>query len=190
MQPTTIFDELPDAPAPDESRFAADRSVVTHFSRRPCLHPAKSREAGRAIYHEVDFITIHAGDKLSICERPMTEQDAQRFADRYERWKSGQEAAIIGSPLSSLPNMTPTKVEEYKYFKIFTVEQLAEANDNIAHNFMSFYPDKARAKAFLEVAQNNAPVEALMVELQKANAEIENLKTHIHALQTNISKAA
>jgi len=29
-----------------------------------------------------------------------------------------------------------------------------------------------------------------MVELQKANAEIDNLKTHIHALQTNISKAA
>lgn len=186
MQPTTptVFDEMLDLPRPDESRYAMDNRLYVEFSRRPKLHAGKSREAGRAVYEEVDFILIHVpGDKTSVIEREITQQDIQRFADRYNKWKAGQAEAVVGTPLSSLPTMTPSKVEEYKYFKIVTVEQLAEANDNLGQKFMSFQADKARAKAFLQVAANNAPIEAMNAELQKRDAEIENLRTIVEALQ-------
>jgi hypothetical protein len=81
--------------------------------------------------------------------------------------------------------MSPSKVEEYKYFKIVTVEQLAEANDNLGAKFMGFNQDKQRAKAFMEVAKNNAPIEAMNVELAKRDEQIENLKTMVEALQAN-----
>ena len=186
MQPTTptIFEEMSDLPGADETRYAADNKLYVEFSRKPRLHPAKSREAGRAIYEEADYVRIHVpGDKSSVVERPVTEMDVQRFADRYKKWQAGQAEAVIGTPLTALPGMSPAKVEEYKYFKIVTVEQLAEANDGLGQKFMSFQADKARAKAFMEVAANNAPIEKMNEELGKRDAEIENLKTMVEALQ-------
>lgn len=189
MQPTTptIFDEPSDFAKPDETRFAADNKLYVEFYRKPVLQPGESRNAGRAVFKEVDYIRIHVpGDKASVIERPVTQQDEFRFQDRYNKWKAGQEEAVTGTPLSALPGMTPSKVEEYKFFKLVTVEQLAEANDNLGSKFMSFQADKQRAKAFMEVARNNAPIEKMNEELQKRDAEIENLKTMVEALQANV----
>ena len=186
MQPTTptIFEEPSTLPGADESRFAYDNKLYIEFSRKPRLHPGKSREEGRAIYEEVDYLRIHVpGDKSSVVERPVNVLDIQRFGDRYNKWKAGQSEAVVGTPLSALPGMTPAKVEEYKYFKLLTVEQLADANDGLGQKFMSFNQDKQRAKAFMEVARNNAPIEKMNEELEKRDAEIENLKTMVEALQ-------
>jgi hypothetical protein len=179
-----MFDEPTHLARPDESRYAHDARLYVEFTREPVMHPGKSREAGRAVYEERDFIRIHVpGDKTSVVYRQVTEQDAQRFADRYQKWKAGQQDAVVGTPLTALPGMTPSKVEEYKYFKIVTVEQLADAPDNLGQKFMSFQADKQRAKAFMEVAANNAPIERMNSELQKRDAEIENLRTMVEALQ-------
>lgn len=188
MQPTTptFFEEPGDFAKPDETRFSADNKLYVEFYRKPVLQPGESRVAGRAVFKEVDYVRIHVpGDKASVVERPVSQQDEFRFADRYAKWKAGQEEAVTGTPLSALPGMTPSKVEEYKFFKLVTVEQLAEANDNLGSKFMSFQQDKQRAKAFMEVARNNAPIEKMNEELQKRDAEIENLKTMVEALQAS-----
>ena len=188
MQPTTptIFEEPGDFAKPDETRFAADNKLYVEFFRKPVLQPGKSREAGRAVYEEVDYVRIHVpGDKSSVIERPVSQQDQFRFADRYAKWKAGQEEAVTGTPLSALPGMSPSKVEEYKFFKLVTVEQLAEANDNLGAKFMSFQQDKQRAKAFLEVAKNNAPIERMNEELAKRDAELEELRAMVTTLQAN-----
>lgn len=188
MQPTTptIFEEPSDFAKPDETRFAADNKLYVEFFRKPVLQPGKSREAGRAVYEEVDYVRIHVpGDKSSVIERPVSQQDQFRFADRYAKWKAGQEEAVTGTPLSALPGMSPSKVEEYKFFKLVTVEQLAEANDNLGAKFMSFQQDKQRARAFLEVAKNNAPIERMNEELAKRDAELEELRAMVTTLQAN-----
>lgn len=187
MQPTTptVFDDAP-LPQPDENRYAHDSKLYVEFYRKPVQHDAKSREAGRAIYDEVDYVRIHTpGDKSSVIERPVNVLDAQRFADRYNKWKAGQAEAVTGTPLTALPGMTPAKAEEYKFFKIVTVEQLADANDNLGQKFMGFQQDKTRAKAFMEVAANNAPIEKMNAELQKRDAEIEELREMVQALQVS-----
>lgn len=188
MQPTTptIFDEPGDFSKPDETRFSADNKLYVEFYRKPVLQPGKSREAGRAVYEEMDYVRIHVpGDKSSVIERPLSQQDIFRFQDRYNKWKAGQDEAVTGTPLTALPGMTPSKVEEYKFFKLVTVEQLAEANDNLGSKFMSFQQDKQRAKAFLEVAKNNAPIEKMNEELAKRDAELEELRNMVTALQAN-----
>jgi hypothetical protein len=189
MQTTTptIFDEPNDFAKPDETRFATDNKLYVEFYRKPVMQPGKSREAGRAVYEEVDYVRIHVpGDKSSVIERPVSQQDEYRFMERYKKWQSGQAEAVSGTPLSALPGMNAAKVEEYKFFKIVTVEQLADANDNLGGKFMSFQSDKQRAKAFMEVAANNAPIEKMNAELQKRDAEIENLRTMVEALQASV----
>lgn len=186
MQPTTptIFEEPHPIARPDESRFAADDRLYVEFMREPVLHPGRSKEAGRAVYEERDFVRIHVpGDKSSVVIQPMNEMNLIRFRSRYDKWKAGQAEAVSGTPLTALPAMTPAKVEEYKFFKIVTVEQLADANDQLGQKFMSFHSDKQAAKRFIEATKGNAPVEAMNAELQKRDAEIENLKTMVEALQ-------
>lgn len=188
MQPTTptVFEEPAFMNRPDESRFAMDDKLYVEFFREPVMHPGKSREAGRAVYEERDFVRIHVpGDKTTVCVEPMHEMNLQRFRARYEKWKAGQVEAVSGTPLSALPGMTPSKVEEYKFFKVVTVEQLADASDQLGQKFMSFNGDKQRAKAFLEVAAGNAPIEKMNAELAKRDEEIETLKAQVAALMAN-----
>lgn len=193
MQPTTptsFDDDFGEPSRMNQSRYAADAKLFIEFFRKPKLHPGKSREEGRAIYEEVDYIRIYVpGDKSCVIERPVDSMDAERFADRYKKWKAGQDDAVIGTPLTALPGLTPAKIEEYKYFKIMTVEQLADANDQLGQKFMGFQADKARAKAFMEVAANNAPIERMNAELEKRDAEIENLRTMVEALQAQAKPA-
>ena len=191
MQSTTptVFEEPTLLNRPDESRFAADDRLYIEFFREPVMHSGKSRDAGRAVYEEQDFVRIHVpGDKTTVVIEPMHEMNLARFRGRYEKWKSGQTEAVSGTPLVALPGMTPSKVEEYKYFKVVTVEQLAEAPDNLGQKFMSFQTDKARAKAFLEVAAGNAPIEKMNAELAKRDEEIETLKAQMAALMANATK--
>lgn len=191
MQPTTptVFSDIP-LPQPNENRFTHDSRLVVEFYRKPVHMAFKSNEAGRAIYEEVDYIRIYTpGDKSSIIDKPITPLDIQRFGDRYNKWKAGQEDAVSGTPLTALPGMNPAKVEEYKYFKILTVEHLAEAADNLGQKFIGFQQDKARAKAFLDVAANNAPIEKMNEELQKRDVEIENLRMMVEALQAQAKPA-
>lgn len=186
--PTNFDNDLSNFSTPDANRYAADNKLFVEFYRKPVLQPGKSREAGRAVFEETDYIRIYVpGDKSSVIERPINNLDADRFADRYRKWQAGQEEAVTGTPLSALPGMTPSKVEEYRFFKIVTVEQLADANDNLGQKFMSFHADKNRAKNFIEVAKNNAPVEQMRSELEKRDAEIENLRLMVEALQANVS---
>lgn len=181
----TTFGE-PSLIKPDESRFAADDRLYVEFFREPVMLPAKSREEGRAVYEERDFVRIHVpGDKTTVCVEPMHEINLARFRVRYEKWKAGQGEAVTGTPLTALPGMTPAKIEEYKYFKITTIEQMAEANDGLGQKFMSFQSDKQRAKAFLEVAKGNAPLERMNEELAKRDEEIDTLKAQVAALLSN-----
>lgn len=186
MQPATPeqFITPPVMATPDPSRWSEDARLHVEFHRVPVLHPFKSQQAGRAIYEERDFVRIHIpGDKNNIIDRPVDAIDEMRFADKLAKWRAGQAQAVDGTPLSALPTMTPAKVAEYGYFQIKTVEQLAGAADNLGQKFMSFQADKARAKAFLEVAAGNAPVEKMNAELAKRDEQIETLKTMVEALQ-------
>lgn len=184
----TNWNDIPDAPGLDESRFAGDERLHVQFFRKPVMQPGLSREEGRAIYKEIDYIRILTpGDKLSIIERPVDEIDSRRFAARYEKWKAGAGNVVEGTPLSSLPNMTPSKVEEYKFFNIHTVEALAYASDSVGQKFFGFNDDKRRANAFLELAKGNAPLEKMNEELKTRDTKIEELQSQLEALTKLVS---
>jgi len=172
------------------SRFNNDDKLHVQFSRRPKIQPGESDKAGRAIYKEIDYITIIVpGDKASIVERPVQSYDATRFAAKYANWKANAGVVQEGTPISSLPKMTPSKIEEYKYFSIHTVEQLAAASDSVGQKFFGFQDDKRSANAFLEIAKGNAPFERMSGELKERDAKIEEMQSQIEALNKMMNKA-
>lgn len=192
MEPTAMVNEFVPPPImarPDESRFQEDARLHVEFHRAPVLHPHKSQAAGRAIYEEKDFVRIHIpGDKNNIIDRPVDAIDEVRFAERLAKWRAGQAEAATGTPLSALPTMTPAKIAEYQYFNIRTIEQLAHTADSFGAKFMGFQSDKARAKAFLDVAAGNAPLEKMNEELAKRDEVIETLRAQVEALAISQKK--
>ena len=192
MEPTALVNDFVPPTVtvrPDDPRFLEDVRLHIEFRRHPVLHPFKSQKEGRAIYEEKDFIRIHIpGDKNNIIDRPVDEIDEVRFADKLAKWRAGQAEAVTGTPLTALPTMTPAKIAEYQYFNIRTIEQLAHAADSFGAKFMGFHSDKARAKAFLDVAAGNAPLEKMNEELAKRDEVIETLRAQVEALAVSQKK--
>jgi hypothetical protein len=120
---------------------------------------------------------------MSIVDRIASPDDKARFADHYAKFAAGQSEQVIGTRLEMVPWMTRSKVEEYKYFGILTVEQLAAAGDNVGQKFMGFQQDKQRAQAFLDAATGtNARVTELEEQLKKllaAQLEQKEVKSEV-----------
>lgn len=159
----------------DDARFASDSKLHVQFYVRPMMQGAASKAANRPIFKDVEHIRILVpGDKLSIVDRVASHIDKSRFSEHYARFQAGKSEQIIGTRLEAVPWMTRSKVEEYRYFGVLTVEQLAEANDNLGSKFQGFFSDKERAKKFLEAASGtNARVTELEQQLTELKAMLQ-----------------
>lgn len=156
----------------EEPRFALDSRLHVQFYLRPILQQSKSDAEGRPIYADVEHVRILVpGDKQNIIDRIASPDDKQRFAAQYAKFKAGQGQEVVGTRLEAVPWMTRSKVEEYKFFNVFTVEQLAEASDQVGQKFPGFNSDREKAKKFLEATQG---VSAQVIELQRQLAELQS----------------
>jgi hypothetical protein len=145
--------------------------LYVQFYSRPIINGAESNEAGRPIYHDVDCIRIMVpGDKLSIIDRLASPDDTQRFSTQFDRYKAGQQTQLVGTPLEQVPWLPRSKVEEYKYFGIHSLEQLAAASDSVGQKFPGFYTDREKAVKFLDSATGHT---ARIAELERLLAEMQ-----------------
>ena len=168
----------------NNSRFAEDAALHVLFYVKPSISQTLSDAAKRPIYEDVEQVKIFTpGEKRSIIDRPATDIDMSRFRVQYERFKAGKEEQQSGTPLHFLPGLSASKVEEYKYSKILTVEQLAGASDSAGQAFMGFSADKRRAAAYLQLDYARAPVAEVD---ERLSAENETLKLQLETLQKQI----
>ena len=154
----------------------ADAKLWVKFEERPMKDQAKSDEAGRPIFAPVEFIRIMVPGERDEIERPATEIDKARFAKQYAHWKATGQVATVGTPLEAWTAVTRSQVEELKFFKINTVEQLAEVPDVLGVKFMGINDLKAKAKTYLAAAAGDAPLQKMQAELDKRDAEIATLQ--------------
>ena len=166
-----------------------DKKLMVRFYLHPVEQAAQSIKAGRKIYKDTEYVEILIpGDKHSIIKRPAFGMDKQRFAEAYKRFKSGQHQEVQGTPLSVLVWMSESKIKEYEFFNVLTVEQLAQASDGSqVASVMGFVEDKRRAQAYLDTATGNAPITELQEQLHRRDAELESLKQEMAEMNSRIS---
>jgi hypothetical protein len=165
----------------DTNRFAADKNLHVRFYMKARLNPDKSAEANRAIYEDTEYVEIMIpGDKHNIIQRPVWSQDIQRFSGLYEKFKKGVDQ-IIGTPLKAVPFLSEAQVEEFAFFGIRTVEQLANLNDSIAGKFMGSQEFKSKAKAWLTQSTSG---EVLLAQIQDLQAELARMRAGQEAAPT------
>ncbi len=160
-----------------------DRSKP-RFHMRAVEMPFKSREAGRPIFEDREFVEIIIpGMNKSTVIEPVNEQHVARWPEAYAAWKRGQELPQSGTPLEEWPVLTTATVANLKALNMRTVEDLAGAPDTVLQNIgQGAFDFRRRALAFLEQAKDSAPLQTALQENELLRGEIKVLRGQVQDL--------
>jgi hypothetical protein len=167
----------------DESWMGEERGgggLFVKFGLHPKKNDARSLEAGRPIFDDVEYVEIRVpGDKHNVIHRPVGDSDRRQFARAYQAWKSGAGEQLTGTPLAEWPAVSRSQVEELAYFGVRTVEQLANLSDGNAQQVGPIQALKAKALDYVAKAKGNAPLEQMRAELATRDNELETLRRQV-----------
>jgi hypothetical protein len=161
-----------------------DQKLAVRFTMRPKQNMHRSKEEGRPIFEEQEYVEIAVpGNKDSVVIRPATERDITRFPKHYEAFKARTDQDVLdGTPLSAWPMVTRAQVEEMAFFKVRTVEQLAQMSDGDSQKFMGLNTLRERARVFLEDADKKKPLMKLQSENEDLRKEMAQMAKNQEAL--------
>lgn len=146
----------------------------------------KSVAAGRDIYDEIPSISFQwPGNDETV--RHLTDQDKLEHPAHYAAFMAGTGPVQSGMPLNDWPRVTASAIKELAYLGFRTVEQLAEANDEVKRRMGPLGKFVKEAKEWLEAATcEQAQVVALKEALERANQRAERMETQIELLLQRI----
>jgi hypothetical protein len=170
-----------------------DKNVVPRFKTITRKNEAKSKEAGRPIFDEIEVVEVRiAGNRdygvfpvharWAWITNPHTgdqeEQTyAQRWPDQYRRFKENQTQIAEGTPIDELPFLSAGKRAELKALSIYTAEALASLDgQNLKNLGQGGRELKNQAQAYLDNAKGSA-------NTVRMAAEIEELKQALRDMQ-------
>ncbi len=169
--------------------YAGDEKTPIKFYMGVSPDSDATEREGRPIFRDEEYIQIFTS-KDSIVDRPVRDTDKQRWPRQYQGWKltNVSEPGMAGTPLEVWPQMSRAQVEEFKYFKVYTVEQLAEMPDQQAQKIMGVQRLKLLAKAYVETARGEAPMLKMQKELETRDEAIAELKSAVADLSEQLKK--
>jgi hypothetical protein len=139
----------------------------------------KTKEEGRPIFEMIPHMSIRAPGAKDTFVTIVTEIEKRKY---HKHWKAfierEEEVLVEGTLLDEWPAITRAEAEELKFFKIFTVEQLAGMSDTNAQNFRGMNNMRTKAKAYLSASS----VEAKAEEITDLQGEVRELKEKLSAL--------
>lgn len=163
----------------DEGQQTQRGGPFVEFGLFPRQNAEKSKEAGRPIFEDVEYVKIIVPGDRDEVHRPARDTDRREYRRQYEAFKAGMAAPVSGTPLASWPSLTGSQVAELAFFNVKTVEQLADMADGHAQRFMGAQALKQKAQAFLEAAAGNAPLEKMSAALAERDNLIETMQRQL-----------
>lgn len=163
-----------------------DSGLYVEFSIEAVHQPFKSAEAGRPIFEDTPYITIHfPGDKTKKVVRPVKMEDddsgpadSTRFPKQWAAFKNQQTQTASGTPVTEWPPLTKSQALELKSMNIHTVEQLAQLPDT-ACSWLGSRDLRTKAAQWLETAKDHAGESRLQAVVDQQKAQIEALQAQI-----------
>ena len=142
----------------------------------------KSLHEGRPIFDEIPYISIRwPGQDETV--RRIEPHDMQEYPQEYAAFKAGSEPVTEGTPLAEWPPMTGSAVRELQYLGFKTVEQLAEANDDVKRRIGPLSRFVKLAKDWLDAANSSQnDVVRLKNLLEREQARTSRLENQVELL--------
>ena len=142
----------------------------------------KSLQAGRAIFDEIPSISIQypGGDETV---RKIEPHDVADYPELYAAFKAGSEPVISGTPLAEWPIMNGSTLRELQHLGFKTVEQLADAHDEIKRKLGPTGRFVKMAKDWLDAANSSQfNVVALKQQLEREQKRTAKLEEQVELL--------
>ncbi len=164
------------------AQYSEDDKLLVKFLYETKEDEQASREAGRPIFKEVEYIDIQVPGTRNRVNRPVRPSDKSRFPRHYQAFQLRQEQPQMdGTPLSEWPGVTRSMAEELAFFKIHTVEQLAGMADVNTSNIKGAMFMKQKAQAYLDASKENSAALAL-AEQKKENDKLRAEMAELRAM--------
>jgi hypothetical protein len=147
---------------------------------------AKSQQAGRDIYDEIPSISIQwpGGDETV---RAIDEKDKVEHPQLWAAFTAGIGPVQSGMPLKEWTRVTASAVHELAYLGFRTVEQLAEANDEVKRRMGPLGKYIKEAQEWLAAANSGqSQVVALREALEREKTRGDRLENQIELLMQRI----
>lgn len=155
-----------DAPAFDANATKGD-NARPRFYTEAVQNNFRSQQEGRPIFDEKEFVEILVpGDRKTAWVGQVTDEHRRRWPQLYQAWKAGQEAPEEGYALEQWAGINKAQVEELRFAKVRTVEQLASLPDDALNRCvpMGGWQLREKAQRFLKQMEGSAQTEALAAE--------------------------
>jgi|SRR5215470_2879070 len=167
--------------------YKGDERLPVEFYIGALRDDAASEREGRPIFKDTEFIRIY-NSKDNILDRPVRDTDKQRWPKHYAAFKNTGQAdpAAVGQRLEHWPAITRSQAEELRYFKIFTVEQLASAPDSILTQIPGINRLKQIAKVVMDIGREDAPYFKMQAQLEERDGKIAQLTSEVARLRDMI----
>lgn len=173
-----------------------DETLLVRFFYHPRKDKTKSREAGRDIFVDAEYIEImQPGNKDSVVRRPVSDIERQRFPQHYAKFKAraADRDQIVGTRLSEWPGVSASQVRELEYINVHTVEQLAAMADSNAQGIMGVNLLKEKAKAYLDASETQKSAEELRTlrdENQKLTERLDKMQAALDEMKSDDDEPA
>lgn len=172
------------------SNTTNDALLVPVFKTIAVPNEAKSREAGRPIFDDMEVVEIRfGGDRNKISVFPAHAETglvdgadgytqkityAQRFPEQYRRFKESNAQVMSGTPLDELPFLTQAKRSELKALNIHTAEALSSLEGQSLKTLGIGGRDlKEQAATYLQSASGSAELDKLRRENEALRAQVQ-----------------
>jgi uncharacterized coiled-coil protein SlyX len=181
--------------------------LFIEFKPEKIENPAKTREAGRPIFDDIEMCSIqHVGDQktwlwIPAAERSIYIRDkggagryvtyAECYYEHYKAFKEGEARAQSGTPIEELPFLTNAKRAELKALNIHTAEALAQLDGTpLTRLGMGGREMKNQAQAYLDRAKEGAMDAKLAAQNARLQEEIEQMREQLANVMEKLPKAA
>jgi hypothetical protein len=173
--------------------MANENLIVARFFVHTVHNEAKSREAGRPIFDDMECVEIRmAANKQTVVVSPAHEVSrrernlqtgdmtdityAMVYNEQYKKFKQGLTQDQSGTPLSELPFLSASKRLELKALNIHTAEALASLDGPPLKMLgMGGRELKNQAQAYLDKAGGSVDVVKMAAKMAEMQAMIDRL---------------
>ena len=175
--------ETADFDVTDFQREPPVDNLMRMFSTEVVEDAEASLKEGRYIAKEVDFVTVMVPGSMNTVRVQMDDFAMKAHGRAYKRWLELGKAKdhIVGTPLAQVTWLSKGLAKELEFFKIFTLEGLAEVSDANCQRMAGLSQLKAKAIAFIKASTEAAPI-------LKMQSQIDELTANLAASQKTIDE--
>ncbi len=186
--PLPLDEEIPLILERDVTAPEGTNGQLVGFGNQVVSDAHQSRKKGYPVHKEVPFFKcITPGDSKTVYCQPAQDSHKERFPRAWAAFQNRTTNPIQGMPIEQWPQLTRALAWTFRSMGIHTVEALAEIHDgNIGTLGQQGREWRAKAKAFLQIANDTAASQQLAAREEVLRRELDEKQKMIVDLASRI----